>query len=71
MTGKHHCSFCGKSQDDVLVLIAAPVSAFICDECTSLAADMVDDARFERRVKEELAKRPVLAPLNAMEGKSL
>lgn len=29
---KLHCSFCGKSQDDVRKLIAGP-KVFICDEC--------------------------------------
>lgn len=30
-----YCSFCGKSQDEVLKLIAGP-SVFICDECVEL-----------------------------------
>lgn len=31
-----YCSFCGKSQHEVVKLIAGP-SAFICDECTTFA----------------------------------
>lgn len=34
------CSFCGKSQRQVKKLIAGP-SAYICDECISLCADIV------------------------------
>lgn len=30
-----YCSFCGKSQHEVLTLIAGP-SVFICEECTDL-----------------------------------
>ncbi len=30
---KQYCSFCGKRQDDVLVLIAGPNDTYICDEC--------------------------------------
>ncbi|NPA32277.1 MAG: ATP-dependent Clp protease ATP-binding subunit ClpX [Aquificae bacterium] len=31
--GKQFCSFCGKRQDEVLVLIAGPNDTYICDEC--------------------------------------
>ena len=34
------CSFCAKTQDDVLQLIAAP-TARICDECVGLAVSML------------------------------
>jgi len=30
-----HCSFCGKSQDEVKKLIAGP-TVYICDECIEL-----------------------------------
>lgn len=35
-----YCSFCGKSQYEVLKLISGP-SVFICDECTDLCAEIV------------------------------
>jgi ATP-dependent Clp protease ATP-binding subunit ClpX len=35
-----HCSFCGKSQDQVEKLIAGPY-IFICNECVALCADIV------------------------------
>lgn len=36
-----HCSFCGKSQDEVKKLIAGPDS-FICDECVHLCVGIFD-----------------------------
>jgi hypothetical protein len=36
------CSFCGKSQNEVLKLIAGP-SVFICNECVSLSVDILVD----------------------------
>jgi ATP-dependent protease Clp ATPase subunit len=36
-----HCSFCGKIQAEVEKLIAGP-SAFICNECVMLCADVLD-----------------------------
>lgn len=30
---KQFCSFCGKRQDEVLILIAGPNDTYICDEC--------------------------------------
>ena len=42
------CSFCGKTQHEVLKLVAGP-GVFICDDCVDLAP---------RIVEEERAKRP-------------
>ncbi len=38
VTGKatSHCSFCGKSESQVLRLIAGPNRVYICDECVRL-----------------------------------
>jgi len=36
-----HCSFCGKSQHDVKILIAGP-SSFVCGECVGLCNDIVE-----------------------------
>ncbi len=30
---KLHCSFCGKSEDEIQKLAAGPSAIFICDEC--------------------------------------
>ena len=37
-----HCSFCGKSQQEVAKLIAGPF-VFICDECVAMCNDVVAD----------------------------
>jgi len=34
------CSFCGKKQSEVMLLVAGP-QAFICDECAMLAVEMI------------------------------
>ena len=35
-----YCSFCGKSQDEVIKLMAGP-SVFICDECVELCNEVI------------------------------
>lgn len=42
-----HCSFCGKRQDEVRLLIAGP-TVFICDECIELCAviDLADRRKY-------------------------
>src|SRR5262245_4736813 len=37
-----YCSFCGKSQHEVTALIAGP-AVFICDECTGLCNEVLED----------------------------
>ena len=41
--GPYHCSFCGKSQDQVRRLIAGPGSVYICDECVELCREIIDE----------------------------
>lgn len=41
-TGKFHCSFCNKSDDDVDRMISG-IGACICDECIKLCYDILDD----------------------------
>lgn len=41
-----HCSFCGKSQDEVKKLIAGP-AVYICDECISLCDEIVKEDRLQ------------------------
>jgi ATP-dependent protease Clp ATPase subunit len=43
---KLHCSFCGKSQDEVRKLIAGP-SVYICDECIELCNEILAE-EYER-----------------------
>src|SRR5271165_3219312 len=37
-----HCTFCGKSQDEVRKLIAGP-TVFICNECVELCLDIIGE----------------------------
>lgn len=56
-----HCSFCGKSQHEVIKLIAGP-SVYICNECIDLCGDIVKSELTESSVQETdalLAKLPV------------
>ena len=34
-----HCTFCGKTPDQVNAMISGPDGIFICDECISLSAE--------------------------------
>jgi hypothetical protein len=47
-----YCSFCGKSQHDVLNLIAGP-AVFICDECVALCDDVVEVEKLGRLLKAD------------------
>ena len=46
-----HCSFCGKSQHDVMALIAGP-AVFICDECVGLCDNIIEDQAIDRTLRE-------------------
>ena len=58
-TDKLHCSFCGKSQDEVKKLIAGP-SVYICNECVDLCNDIIEE---EIKNDEESPYDEVLTPL--------
>ena len=55
---KLHCSFCGKSQDEVNKLIAGP-SVYICNECVDLCNDIIEE---ESKVGEESSYDKTLSP---------
>ena len=55
---KLHCSFCGKSQDEVKKLIAGP-SVYICNECVDLCNDIIEE---EIKNDEESPYDEVLSP---------
>ena len=38
------CSFCGKSQKQVIKLIAGP-GVYICDECIELCVEIIEEER--------------------------
>jgi ATP-dependent Clp protease ATP-binding subunit ClpX len=48
-----HCSFCGKSQDEVRKLIAGP-TVYICDECIELCNEIIAEEIEERFVPGKL-----------------
>ena len=50
-SGPLHCSFCGKSQDEVPKLIAGP-SIFICNECVQLCSDILQE-EFQQEVPRQ------------------
>ena len=46
-----HCSFCGKSQDEVKKLIAGR-GVYICDECIEVCINIVADEMEEQKAQE-------------------
>lgn len=52
-----HCSFCGKSQDEVRKLIAGP-TVYICDECIELCNEIIA----EETEEEQLISGKVAVP---------
>jgi ATP-dependent Clp protease ATP-binding subunit ClpX len=68
--GQYHCSFCGKSQDQVRRLIAGPGAVYICDECVDLCREIIDEeSQPAARAKVPLSKVPtpkrILEQLNS------
>lgn len=51
-TAQVHCSFCGKSQDQVNKIIAGP-DVYICNECVSLCQEIIDDEA-QMEISDEL-----------------
>ncbi|MBQ0028014.1 MAG: ATP-dependent Clp protease ATP-binding subunit ClpX [Lachnospiraceae bacterium] len=41
--GKICCSFCGKSQNEVMKIIAGPNGVYICDECIGICSEILED----------------------------
>lgn len=52
-----HCSFCGRSHTETLILVTAE-PAYICDECVWVCVDVVEAAYVK------MAARPDLNPPN-------
>jgi ATP-dependent Clp protease ATP-binding subunit ClpX len=59
---QYHCSFCGKSQDDVRRLIAGPNSVYICDECVDLCREIIDEEETSVQKPEVNIGRTILKP---------
>ncbi len=56
---RHSCSFCGKPQNQVERLIEGP-GVYICDECVTLCADILED--LPREKKKRLSGEKLLKP---------
>ncbi|MCR4762331.1 MAG: ATP-dependent Clp protease ATP-binding subunit ClpX [Lachnospiraceae bacterium] len=41
--GEVRCNFCNKTQDQVRKLIAGPAGVYICDECVSICANIIEE----------------------------
>ena len=54
------CSFCGKSQKQVIKLIAGP-GVYICDECIDLCVEIVEEEKIEQ-TSESLTVEQVPKP---------
>ena len=39
----HFCSFCGKTENEVLFLIPSPSGMYICDDCVEACADIINE----------------------------
>ena len=58
-----HCSFCGKSQQEVRKLIAGP-SVFICDECVDLCNDIIREEGAGKNQDDNANRLPIPAEIN-------
>jgi ATP-dependent Clp protease ATP-binding subunit ClpX len=48
---KHHCSFCGRSEDDVRLLLTG-VDGFICNDCAESAYEIIKET-FDKKQKKD------------------
>ena len=47
-----HCSFCGKSQNDVKKIVAGP-GVYICNECVDLCQQIIDQELAEEQTDQD------------------
>ncbi|WP_457639603.1 ATP-dependent Clp protease ATP-binding subunit ClpX [Persephonella sp.] len=62
MNDLNRCSFCGKSQDEVKVLVAGPDNIFICDDCIT-QCNLLLKEELESIPQEELKELPTPAEI--------
>ena len=71
MTNKVHCSFCGKSEEDIKKLAAGPGGIHICDECVGVCQAIMhgEDAGVSRAFDPKTWPKDrllaLLTPMNA------
>ncbi len=69
--GKLHCSFCGKSEDEIRKLAAGPGGIHICDECVAVCQVIMSGdgdgppRAFDARAWPKERLLALLAPVNA------
>lgn len=63
------CSFCGKSQHDVTVLIAGPAVS-ICNECVEICGNVVDFRQTDGLIADASGRDAFAATLDYMRSKS-
>ncbi|MCS7171122.1 MAG: ATP-dependent Clp protease ATP-binding subunit ClpX [Aquificaceae bacterium] len=51
---ENHCSFCGKSQNEVLMLIGGPQDTFICDRCVEECGRIIKEQK--RQIAQHVSK---------------
>jgi hypothetical protein len=64
-----YCSFCGKSQHEVTVLIAGP-TVFICNECVGLCDNIIEDQTIDRTLREAPDRDPFAATVEILQRKA-
>ena len=64
-TESHHCSFCGKSQDEVARLVQGHPGVCICNECIHLCGQLVEDESNDE--KEALQSTTLPKPKEILE----
>ncbi|HKS90423.1 MAG TPA: ClpX C4-type zinc finger protein, partial [Tepidiformaceae bacterium] len=58
---QYHCSFCGKSQDQVRRLIAGPGAVYICNECVDLCQEIIEEEAAENGAAQPASPRAAAA----------
>ena len=58
-----YCSFCGKSQHEVVKLIAGP-SVYICNECVELCNDIIREEVQEEETQDTGRRLPSPAEIH-------
>lgn len=57
-----HCSFCGRSSQEVNSMVAGPDEVYICDRCVNDASGIVQEELETISKKREASYRPLLKP---------
>ena len=64
---KNRCSFCGRSQDDVNILISGGGDAYICDDCVEYCEEIVKsqiETKFSKDLNELLTPKEIKEKLD-------